>query len=735
MKKSVKILLAASGILLAILLGLLLFYLIATAGAKLDPAKLALAESAVTVYDAEGGKLDAPAGERAPFSSFPAHLPNAFVAVEDKRFYSHGGLDPKRIAKAAFKNLSSFSFREGASTISQQLIKNTHLSGEKTLARKLKEIKLARALEKNYTKTEILELYLNSIYFGHSAFGITDAAGYYFGKSPSELSPAESATLAALVKSPNRYSPFKDPKVCLSRRNFVLSLMAEQGYLSPAEAERAKGEPLPAEPAPSKGESAYLSLVFEELSALFPETGPESGIRVYTDLDPALQSLLEETAADSDLTLLVRGREGGIRALHSTCGILKRLPASTVKPLAVYGPALEENLICPATPILDEETDFGGYRPSDYGGATGGYMSARYALAHSVNVPAVKLLNALGTGRASGYLERLGLPVPQEDRTLALALGGMSEGYTLPALADAYAAFSHGGIFSPSSAIARVEDGQGGVLYERKAAGKRVFSEDVACLMNDMLKTAAQEGTAKRLKGLPFEVCAKTGTGGGAAGNTDAYTIAYTTEDVVAVWLGNRDNSPVQATGGGAPASIARDLLAAIYASHAPAPFPMSEDVVEAGYDREEYENRHRLILSDPLAPDFLTPRELFRKSALPEGVSTKFSRPHIETPQIRVENGSVRIILCQTEYYDYVVKRQCGKEKTTIYSGKYRKELFDNSVSGGKTYVYTVIPFYAGIEGEAVTLPSVYIKKSPGIPDDWWMTEQERVKGRSLLC
>ncbi len=703
------------------MLALFLIYFSVTAGTKLQPEKLELTQNCVRVFDGNGEEI-ALSKINASLSELPDYLPNAFVAVEDKRFYNHHGLDYKRMGKATMKNAVSFSFREGASTISQQLIKNTHLSGEKTLTRKLKEIKLTRQLEKRYTKKEILELYINSIYFGHSAFGIGSAARFYFGKEARDLTPAESATLAALVKSPNRYSPFKDAEKCLSRRNFVLTLMAEQGYLTSEQAEEAKNEPLPASPAPAEEKSSYLSLVWNELTELFPDVSSGDELYVYTFLDRTLQSELEKTQAESDVCVLVRDNaKNGIKAVYSTCGLLRRLPASAIKPLAVYAPALEENLISPATPVLDEKINYAGYSPANYGGQYGGYMSVRYALSRSVNVPAVKILNELGTERACSYLEKMNLSVAKNDRSLALALGGMKEGFTLSELADGYAVFADGGYYAPSGFIDRVMDGKHQTLYKHSPVKRVVFSEDVCCLVNDMLQTAAKEGTAKKLKSLPFPVCAKTGTGSSSAGNTDAYTIAYTKDDTVAVWLGNRDNSPVEATGGGLPANIALRILQTLYQNCSPATFPTSDQVIEIAFDKEEYETRHRLICADPLAPPYLTSKELFRKSAIPEGKSTRFSCPSIKKPLISVKNDAVVIELCQTQYYDYIVKRQCGDEIKTIYSGKYRQTICDNSVRQGEKYTYTVIPVWQGVEGVPVELPSVLIENRSEIPDRWW--------------
>ncbi|MBR7186638.1 MAG: penicillin-binding protein [Clostridia bacterium] len=713
------------GVFAVMLLAAFLYYIGVTWSVTLDPAKLALETSSVTFYDGANREIERTAREEdVPFSEFPEYLPNAFVAVEDKRFFSHGGFDTKRIAMAAFKNITSFSFREGASTISQQLIKNTHLTSEKTVNRKLKEFKLTRILEENYSKEEILELYLNSIYFGHSAFGIGDAAHFYFAKRAKELTPAESALLAALVKSPNRYSPFKSPDSCLARRNFVLSLMQEQGFLEEGEYEAAVKEPLPQEAHPLGRGNYFLALALDELADLFPDAkaGELGNLQVFTAYDPLLQAELEKIEAESDVIALVRdNKRNALKALHTTAGLLRRLPASTIKPLLVYGPAIEENLLSPATPILDEKTDFAGYSPDDAGGASGRYVSAREALSRSVNIPAVKVLNSLGIERGARYLARMHLPVGQEDYSLALALGGMKEGFTLKELADGYSTFANGGNFTPSSIILRIEDGTGRTLYKREEAAERVFSEDTSFLITDMLKSAATEGTARKLKSLPFSVAAKTGTHEGALGNLDAYTIAYTKEDTVGVWMGNADNSPLSATGGGLPANAVKSILEYIYREGAPEEFSQPTGAVKVAFDREEYETNHNVLLADALAPPITTLSEYFRAENVPVKQSTKFSQPTIQKPQLNVDFGGVNIVLCEAEYYDYIVKRENRGTVATIYSGAFRKQISDYSVVPGESYTYTVIPVYKGREGDAVELPRVKIPKNAPLPDAWW--------------
>lgn len=725
MKRTAIILSSIFGAIATVALALFIYYFSVTSGVRLNPDKLVQSVENVRVFDAYGEEMALPTLKKcASFSSLPSYVPNSFVAVEDKRFYSHRGFDYKRIGKALLRNISTRSFAEGASTISQQLIKNTHLSGEKTLTRKLKEMKLTRALERNYSKEEILSLYLNSIYFGHGAYGIEEAASFYFCKNAEALTPAESATLAALVKSPNRYSPFRDGEKCLKRRNFVLGLMKEQGVITEEEYAGAIQEPLPDSPnEESASGRSYLTLVFEEFEELFPAEKPDdSRLKIYTYYRPELQKKIEAYEAETDYSACVLdNRDHGIKAYYSTVGRVKRLPASVIKPLLVYAPAIEENLISPATPILDEKTDFGGYSPRDSGDKYAGYISARYALAHSVNVPAVKILNSLGVDKAAQYMERMGLEVSKEDKSLALALGGMKEGYDLPALAFAYSTFANGGNYAPSSAICRIENDAGKTLYAWKPMLTPVFSEDTCALVNDMLQTAVREGTAKKLRTLDFQIAAKTGTGSTSAGNIDAYTLSYTSEDTVAVWHGMRDNTPIQTTGGNLPAGLALSINRALYEKHKPADFPVCSGVQTVVFDKEEYEQNHRILLADPTAPPITTLSELFRTSALPSEISTRFASPTIQKPAISVKNGSVTIVLCQTEYYDYVVKRKNNGKTVIIYEGKYRRTIVDNSVAEGESYEYSVTPVYQGREGETIVLPSVFIEKKKVLPDNWW--------------
>ncbi|MBQ8446781.1 MAG: transglycosylase domain-containing protein, partial [Clostridia bacterium] len=377
------------------------YYVAVTKNIAIDPQKLMLNEKSIVVYDQNGEPIKGVSAlsraQTVTIAEIPQHVKDAFICTEDKRFYKHGGFDTLRFGRAVLNNLKAGSFKEGASTISQQLIKNTHLTQEKTVKRKLQEWKLTRQLEKRYTKDEILEKYLNTIYFGHNCFGIVSAADFYFQKSPRELSLADSAILAGLVKSPNYYSPFKNPERCQKRKNSVLNLMQKNGKITEIQQKAAQNEPLPLLN-PLQKNTGFLHFVFDELTDISEKYDFTVGghVEIETCLDPKLQCELEELATsvtETDKIIMVLDNERHLfKACVSSVGNIKRLPGSLIKPLLIYAPALEENVLAPATPILDEKINYHGYSPENYGGIYHGYVSMREAVEKSLNVPAVKCL-------------------------------------------------------------------------------------------------------------------------------------------------------------------------------------------------------------------------------------------------------------------------------------------------------------------------------------------------------
>lgn len=718
------------------------FYI--TSEVKLSPEKLLLSDKTVCLYDCEGSIVQNASTillkQTTPINECPSHLKKAFVDVEDKRFYQHGGYDFRRIARAAVNNLKAKSFKEGASTISQQLIKNTHLTQEKTLKRKLQEWKLTRELERRYNKDEILEKYLNSIYFGHSCFGITSAASFYFGKSPSELTIGEGAILAGLVKSPNHYSPFKNAENCQKRKAVVLDIMQKNGSISEKQRNEALNEPLPTAPY-TKHDEGYAHFVFDELTALSEKYSFKVGgkIELFTYLDQSVQARLENIAqgyTESDKTLLVLdGQTKGFKGCVSTVGNIRRLPGSLIKPLLVYTPALEENLLSPATPILDNKVNYSGYTPENYDGEYHGYVSARECVEKSLNIPAVKTLDALTLKTATNYLEKLHLPVADDDKTLALALGGMKNGYTLKDILSGYACLQSGGIFSEGGFISAVRI-NGITVYKKQTNNEKVFSEESAFLMTDMLKSTVKNGTAKRLRSLPFDVAAKTGTVGTQKGNTDAYALSYTTKDCAAVWLGNADNSKINCTGGGVPCSLLYEINQSLFELYKAKgmnidDFQTPKNVVLAELDKPTYYDTHTLLLADENSPSSYRISELFKKSAIPLNKSTSFSNPSIPMPTITAQNNTVSIFFEDSlpKYYTYKIERYDYASHTTLYEGKLIKTFTDDTLADGNVYVYTVTPMFNGIKGTTLTLPSVSVevgeKAEIGhdkiLSKDWW--------------
>ncbi len=725
------------------------YYFSVTSGVSLSPKKLTINENTAQIYDYKDKQVanasTLVSQEITAISSIPDHTKYAFIDTEDRNFFSHNGFNVKRIAKAFLNNFRTASFKEGASTISQQLIKNTHLSQQKTIKRKLQEFKLTYELEKNYSKNDILEKYLNTIYFGHSCFGITSASRFYFDKSPSELTISESAILAGLVKSPNNYSPFKNLEKCENRRNVVLNGMYKMQHLTLDELTHAKSEQLPTEPSLDKGNKHYFSAVFDELENLAETHNFSVGgkLSIHTYLNEELQDFLEKQAKNTDCDCvfsILDNATHGISAYHKTAKINARPPASIIKPLAVYAPAIEENLLCPATPLLDEKISFSGYEPKNFDGKYLGYVSAREALSKSLNIPAVKLLNTLGVKKSAEYLEKLSLPITEQDQTLALALGGMQNGFTLNELVGAYSTFASNGYFTPPAFIKSVYiDGE--KVFERKENKTQVFSESTVYLITDMLQTAVKDGTAKKLRALPFDISAKTGTNGVDGKILDAYALSYTTANTIGVWLGNANNAPIEYTGGGKPCDILYKINEFI-SELTPfrenlTSFSAPTTVKTIKLDRIEYENSKRLLLADDISPQEFVFQELFQEQLVPTQKATHFSNPNIPTPKIQLKNGVVDIMfdINTPKFYTISVKKHYASHNTyvthsTLYEGSIPTSLTD-TLDDDKVYAYSVTPYYKDIAGKQIFLPSISLsgKKSPIIPDappdiikkDWW--------------
>ncbi len=729
--KAILVLLALAAI--AVASGFAVYSFI-TKDARLDENKLTDYGRCITVCDSDGREMTsaslAARKKSVKLADLNEYTIDAFIASEDRSFFKHHGLNYGRMAKALFKNISSRSFSQGASTISQQLIKNTHLTGDKTIARKLNEIKLTRELERRYSKADILEMYLNTIYFGHNCYGLESAAEFYFGATADSLTLEQSATLTGLLTSPNNYSPFKNGEKCLKKRNLVLKCMLECGYIDESEYAAAKQAPLSAVQTAGAATSHYLECVFDELDRFDIGSYELKDVQVITYANRELQKLADEMTSDCDMAIIIMARDGGVKAYRSDIGGARRQPGSAIKPLLVYAPAIEEKLICPATKILDERTDYGGYSPENYDKKYHGYVTVKESLIKSYNVPAVKTLNALTIKKAAAYAKKLGIKLEESESNLSLALGGMTHGLSLDELCEKYGVFSGGGRYAPAKFIKEIKLKNGKTIYSAEGGQKKVFSEGTASLMNDMLCATSEEGTAKKLGKFAYDVAAKTGTCGTEKGNTDGYCIAYTSADTVGVWMGSKDNTPTDVTGSGC-CHIAGDILRELYSAGSPPPLERSAGTVSVVIDRYEYGQNNRIILADDCAPKLATCTIKVLSGAIPKEKSHKFSLPTISKPQIIADDGTVCIVLHQTEYYAYLVKRR-GKDGTvTIYDGPWTEKICDSAESG--TYSYSVTPYYRSNDGEifygnTLTLPevcfSVELSPQKDMPDitqkDW---------------
>ncbi|HEY8419320.1 MAG TPA: transglycosylase domain-containing protein [Clostridia bacterium] len=612
-------------------------------------------------------------GNAVRLKELPDYVPKAFIAIEDKRFYKHKGIDYIRVMGALFKDLKSFSFKEGASTISQQLVKNTHLSNERTLKRKLKELRITKQLEKQYSKDEILEKYLNIIYFGNGLYGIDSAAKTYFSAPAKNLNIAQAAALAAIINSPAKYNPYTNFENLKTRQKIVLNAMHKNGFITKEQYQEALNTPLKIASHKSDNyQSIYSRIAVSQACELINGTHKDlADCIIYTYYDSKAQDILKQSFdAYISQTVNEYGRYpeyAGIIIDNETFGVVgmiesaenliftKRQPASTIKPLAVYAPAIESKLITPATLILDEPINYDGYSPKNYNGKHEGWISVRKAISASNNIAAVKTLKTIGIDTATEYLKKLNIDLEEQDSGLSLALGGLYKGVSLYDLTQAYTAFPNGGFFDKCSLVKKITTKDGKIIYQSKPNPKRVFNEDTAYLITDMLQTAAKEGTARRLNS-PFQVAAKTGTNSylKTSLNNDAYCISYTSKHTIGVWLGNYSNDkegalPSNVTGGTYPTMITKSIIMSLYKDNPPPDFIKPKSIVYADIDLVEYNNNQNLVLANSSSAPRYKKREVFSIYNLPpQAVNIKWevsSKSNIENKKQSFINRMIEYI------------------------------------------------------------------------------------------
>ncbi|HZH61681.1 MAG TPA: PBP1A family penicillin-binding protein, partial [Metabacillus sp.] len=467
------------------------------------------------IYDQHGNiasKLSNSSIEGVILDEIPEDVVHAVIATEDQRFYHHHGVNYFSILKASVTNLFRGEIVAGGSTITQQLAKNVFLSHERTYTRKIKEFILTKKIERTYSKDEIMERYLNQIYFGEGAWGIQRAAQTYFGKDAGQLTLGESAMLAGLIKAPSTLSPIKNIDQSIQRRNIVLSLMKKEGYITEDEMKNAKAQQIVLDKREVKDEYKgkypyYVDYLIEEAIRKYDVTENEilsGGLHIYTELNPVIQkaaekvyktqTLFPESQPDQIIQsggVFLHPSTGGIQALvggrsdHTFRGFnhasqLVRQPGSTMKPLAVYTPALEQGYE-PFDLLIDQPITFeGGYQPKNYDHQYRGQTTMFDAVIHSYNVPAVWLLNEIGLEKGIQAVERFSIPLEKEDHSLSLALGGMSKGTSPLLMAQAFSAFPNDGVMVEAHSIQKIEDTNGDVIAEWQSKATRVTESEVA---------------------------------------------------------------------------------------------------------------------------------------------------------------------------------------------------------------------------------------------------------------
>ncbi|MBT2682206.1 PBP1A family penicillin-binding protein [Bacillus sp. ISL-37] len=569
--KGIKFKVAAIGIAL-FLLGLLVLNIMIWSS---DVSKLEDPAPQPTIIfdqnDAIASKVAASNIEGVSIEQIPEHLIYAVIATEDQRFYKHDGINYFAIAKAFVQNTLKGEIVAGGSTLTQQLAKNAFLTQERTYNRKFKELIITKKIERKYTKDEIMERYLNQIYFGEGAWGIQRAAQTYFGKDVSELTISESAMIAGLIKAPSLLSPFKDMDKSIDRRDIVLTLMKNEGYISQQDLQKAQEQQIVLQGKKIddyKGKYPYyVDHIIEEAIKEYDLTENEilsGGLRIYTEMNPDVQAAVEEVYKNKSLfpegqpdqlvqsgAVFISPKTGGIAAIvggrgeHTFRGFnratqLKRQPGSTMKPLAVYTPALEQGYDM-FDRLEDSPINIDGYQPMNYDKQFRGEVTMYDALVNSYNVPPVWLLDKMGIKYGINAVERFGIKLEEKDHNLGLALGGMDEGVSPLLMAQAFSAFPNKGLMAEAHSIKRIEDAEGNLIGKWNNNATRVMDEKVADKITYMLRGAVQEGTGRNARIDGWEIAGKTGTTeapGNNDGTKDHWFVGYSPEIVGAVWMG-----------------------------------------------------------------------------------------------------------------------------------------------------------------------------------------------------
>jgi 1A family penicillin-binding protein len=722
-----------------------------------NPQNITQPSQSLTVYDRSGEVVCDLHGTEDRMSisikELPDYVINAFLAAEDARFFEHSGVDVVRIFGALWQDVKFGYIKEGASTITQQLVKQMFLKTDQTVSRKVQEALMAVKMENVYSKNQIMEMYLNFIYFGNGAYGIQAASKAYFGIDAKDLSLAQASILAGVLKSTTNYAPHLHPDKSLYRRDTVLNNMYAFGFITQEALTKAKAEPLVIVDN-AKGQypyGFYLDMVLGDAEDILGISSGDllgGGYGIYTSLDQDMQATAQKlfedpqyfppnaadgTPVQSALVILdnktgeilsvIGGREHTAQRILNRALSSRRQPGSSIKPLIVYAPAIENFGYTTTTCLLDEQESFDGFTPSNAGNTYHGWVTLRTALAHSYNLPAIKVLNAIGVQSGMDYCSRTGIPFSDDDEGLTLALGGLTSGVTPLELASAYTPFSNGGYRTVPSCIQKITDRKGNVVYQNVPKTYSVLSPETAYIMTSILETGATEGTSKKLyiEGLP--IAAKTGTSSynQSEYNKDSWIVSYTPEITVCCWMGfdSTDDNHVLSprdTGGNYPALIAKAMYGHIYANRKPADFLIPSGVVPVVLDKIALEETNELLVADKNTPEDQTVTEYYKQGTQPTAVSGRFIVPmppedfHLEKSggfpllSFTAQNENAVYMICRTDIESgdtAVLAEVDGRDGFTAYT--------DKTCAPAKSYGY-----YIQARGKYAVSDGQYVHSDP---------------------
>lgn len=725
-RKFKKFLLILSIVIITLFISIISFFTILYNKYDLDKQKLTETNNGIKIYSSKGVETNLYNTNRAivQIETLPEYVKNAFIDIEDKKFYKHNGYDVKRIIKAMMVNFTTQTKAQGASTISQQLIKNTLLSNEKTYKRKLKEVVLAIKMEKEFSKDEILEMYLNTIYFGSNAYGIENASKIYFDKSAKNLTINEACCLAAIIKSPYKYSPKYNYADAIKRKNLVARQMLEENHISKNEYEKVTISPIELTNKQQTDNSYEKESIFEacKLLNISEHELINRQYQIITFRSDELQKevikanneIIDTSEKNTNTTLdslsVVANNSGQVLAYYSNSNYnlhnLIRQPASTLKPLAVYLPCFKHNILSPASQILDEEINYNGYYPQNADKTYHGYVSCRYALSNSLNIPAVKALDYLGVKKSKETLENLGINISNNDLNLSLALGAVKNGIKVFDLFSGYMTLANMGYYTNLSFVNKILDANGKIIYSHEDYKTKVIDEESCFLVTDILKDSAKTGTSKRLASLNLPIASKTGTASNKKGNTDLYNITYSSEHTVLTWVADIDKQILPSTllSSSQPTDINKLILSGIYSSNKPKDFVIPNKIKHSAYDLVELETNHILVnpnhsIERHIAYDY------FKDDNLPQNIEIK---NNVDL-DLEINKSGISVNFETKKYNTYNIYKSTGNEIILIDSIKEKngkQVIIDNNI-----FKYDEIEYYITNENNELISKTIKIR------------------------